>query len=70
MSEKEKPTHTMPGGRQIENRESDNGVVNDSFGKIDPADTTGTGEDKEPAKPRDGSERDAHPHSEGDPHRR
>jgi hypothetical protein len=50
MSDKEKPTHTMPGGSQQENSEADNGVVNDSLGKIDPADTTGTGEDNQPCE--------------------
>ena len=57
MSEKEKPTHSMPGGSQVENNESDNGVVNDSFGKTDPADTTGIGEDEQPCEPGEKSGR-------------
>lgn len=55
MTEKEKPTHTMPGGAQDQNKQADDGVVNDSLGTIDPADTTGTGEDDETCKPRDKS---------------
>ena len=35
----------MPGSKREENQEADNGVVNDSLGKIDTADTTGTGEE-------------------------
>jgi hypothetical protein len=53
MSGKEKPTHTMPGGAQDRNSQPDDGVVNDSLGKTDPADTTGTGEENQPDKPRD-----------------
>ena len=53
MSEKEKPTHTMPGARQENNGKPDDGVVNDSLGTVDPADTTGTGEENEPSQPRD-----------------
>ncbi|HEX5431421.1 MAG TPA: hypothetical protein VFW83_05615 [Bryobacteraceae bacterium] len=55
MSDKEKPTHTMPGGAQDQNNQVDDGVVNDSFGTVDPADTTGTGEENQPCKPRDKS---------------
>lgn len=47
MSEKTKPTHTQPGGLQETNPKPDNGVVNDSFGTVDPADSTGLDEDKE-----------------------
>jgi len=47
MSEKTKPTHTQPGGFQEANPKPDNGVVNDSFGTVDPADSTGLDEDKE-----------------------
>jgi hypothetical protein len=46
MSGKTNPTHTQPGGRQEENK-SDNGIVNDSLGTVDPADSTGLDEDKE-----------------------
>lgn len=55
MSDKEKPTHTMPGAAQDQNNQADDGVVNDSFGTIDSADTTGTGEENEPCDPGDKS---------------
>ena len=45
MSRQRKPTHEMPGG-EIEETE-DNGVVNDSLGTVDTADSTGTDEEKE-----------------------
>jgi len=45
MSAKTKPTHTMPGG-QTEDKKDD-GVVNDSLGTVDPADSTGSDEEKE-----------------------
>ncbi|HEV2323060.1 MAG TPA: hypothetical protein VGS10_03810 [Terracidiphilus sp.] len=57
MSEKQKPTHTMPGGAQDQNNQADDGVVNDSLGKVDTADTTGTGEEDQPCDPRDESAR-------------
>jgi hypothetical protein len=47
MSEKPKPTHTQPGGFQQGNPKNDDGVVNDSFGTVDPADSTGLDENKE-----------------------
>lgn len=48
MSGKTNPTtHTQPGGPQEENNKSDNGIVNDSLGTVDPADSTGLDEDKE-----------------------
>lgn len=53
MSEKQKPTHTMPGGAQDDNNGADDGVVNDSFGTIDTADTTGTGEENQPCERRE-----------------
>ena len=40
-------THTQPGGLQDENTEPDDGLVNDSFGTVDIADSTGLDEDKE-----------------------
>ena len=58
MSEKQKPTHTMPGGAQDENNQADDGVVNDSFGTVDSADTTGTGEEDQPCEKPD---RASHP---------
>ena len=47
MTEKLKPTHTQPGGFIEENEEAEDGVVNDSLGTIDIADSTGTDEGKE-----------------------
>jgi hypothetical protein len=40
-------THTQPGGLQDENTEPDDGLVNDSFGTVDTADSTGLDENKE-----------------------
>jgi hypothetical protein len=45
MNSKFKSTHEMPGG-EIE-EEKDDGVVNDSLGTIDIADSTGTDETKD-----------------------
>lgn len=45
MSEKTKPTHEMPGSQAED--EIDDGVVNDSLGTIDIADSTGLDEKKE-----------------------
>jgi hypothetical protein len=42
-----KPTHTQPGGFIDKNNKPDDGVVNDSLGTIDPADSTGSDESKE-----------------------
>ena len=47
MSEKLKSTHTEPGAYQEVNPKDDDGVVNDSFGTVDPADSTGLDEGKE-----------------------
>lgn len=47
MSEKLKPTHTQPGGFQQADISDDDGIVNDSFGTVDPADSTGLDETKE-----------------------
>jgi hypothetical protein len=47
MQEAVKPTHTQPGAFQEKNPKSDDGVVNDSFGTVDPADSTGLDESKE-----------------------
>ena len=47
MTTKAKPTHEQPGGFQDENVEPDDGVVNDSFGTVDTADSTGLDETKE-----------------------
>jgi hypothetical protein len=45
MREKTKPTQEMPGGEKECTK--DDGVVNDSLGTVNPADSTGTDEDKE-----------------------
>ena len=45
MNAKTKPTHEMPGGQTED--EKDDGVVNDSLGTIDIADSTGLDEQKE-----------------------
>ncbi|HEY1576705.1 MAG TPA: hypothetical protein VGF82_06485 [Terracidiphilus sp.] len=47
MTKETKPTHTQPGAFQEVNPKNDDGVVNDSFGTVDPADSTGLDEDKE-----------------------
>ena len=47
MTEKTKPTHTQPGAFQEVNPRNDDEVVNDSFGTVDPADSTGLDEEKE-----------------------
>jgi hypothetical protein len=47
MTEKLKSTHTVPGATQEVNPKDDDGVVNDSFGTIDIADSTGLDEKKE-----------------------
>jgi hypothetical protein len=47
MTTKTKPTHTQPGGFQDTNAEPDDGLVNDSFGTVDTADSTGLDENKE-----------------------
>jgi hypothetical protein len=42
-----KPTHTMPGGLVEEMEESDHDVVNDSFGTVDIADSSGVEDEME-----------------------
>lgn len=46
MGEKVKSTHELPGGTQVEDKSKDDGVVNDSLGTTDPADTTGLKDDE------------------------
>ena len=53
MTKELKPTHTQPGGFIEENEEAENGVVNDSLGTIDIADSTGTDEEKETGEAKD-----------------
>lgn len=67
MSEKTKPTHTMPGGRQQKNNQPDDGVVNDSFGTVDPADTTGAGEENQPCEKSEKSARNHSAHDSSKP---
>lgn len=47
LNEKLKPTHEQPGGFKDENAQPDDGVVNDSLGTVDTADSTGLDETKE-----------------------
>jgi hypothetical protein len=47
MTEKLKLTHTQPGGFEEKNNPSDDGVVNDSLGTVNIADSTGVDETKE-----------------------
>ena len=47
MSAKLKSTHTQPGGFTEKQKKPDDGVVNDSLGTVDPADSTGLYEDRE-----------------------
>ena len=53
MSEKTKLTHEMPGGQTED--EIDDGVVNDSLGTIDIADSTGLDEKKETGDAKKGN---------------
>jgi len=53
MSAKTKPTHEMPGGQTEESQ--DDGVVNDSLGTIDIADSTGLDEKKETGDAKKGN---------------
>ncbi|MGB9077150.1 MAG: hypothetical protein WCC26_09970 [Terracidiphilus sp.] len=47
MTSNLKPTHTQPGGFIGNNLKPDDGMVNDSLGTIDVADSTGNDECKE-----------------------
>jgi hypothetical protein len=47
MTAKTKPTHTQPGGFVETNPKADDGVVNDSLGTVDIADSTGSDPEKE-----------------------
>jgi hypothetical protein len=53
MSEKTKSTHEMPGGQAED--EIDDGVVNDSLGTIDSADSDGLDEKKESGEAKKGN---------------
>lgn len=52
MTEETKPTHQTPGSQS--EKPKDDGVVNDSLGTVDPADSTGTAEEKEPGEAKKG----------------
>ena len=47
MTTSPKPTHEQPGGFQDPNADPDDGLVNDSLGSVNTADSTGLDEDKE-----------------------
>lgn len=68
MSQNQKPTHSMPGGAQEENSKADDGVVNDSLGTVDTADTTGTGEENQPCEKPEKSSRNSPGHQAGKPY--
>lgn len=53
MSAKTKSTHEMPGGQTEDTK--DDGVVNDSLGTIDIADSTGLDEKKETGDAKKGN---------------
>jgi len=53
MSAKTESTHEMPGGQKECTK--DDGVVNDSLGTVDPADSTGTDENKETGDAKKGN---------------
>lgn len=55
MSEKLKPTHTQPGGFIEKDQKADDGVLNDSMGTIDTADSTGSDEEKETGDAKKGN---------------
>jgi hypothetical protein len=55
MSAKTKPTHEMPGGEIEDGGKVDDGVVNDSLGTIDPADSDGLDERKESGDAKKGN---------------
>lgn len=47
MSANPKPTHTQPGGFIENDKKKDDGVINDSLGTIDSADSSGSEENQE-----------------------
>jgi hypothetical protein len=53
MNARPKPTHTQPGGFIQENKDAENGVVNDALGTVSTADSTGLDEDKETGDAKD-----------------
>ncbi len=55
MSGKLKPTYTQPGGHTEDEKKTDDGVVNDSLGTVNIADSTGTDESKETGDAKKGN---------------
>lgn len=53
MNGKLKPTHEQPGGFVDETADPEDGMVNDSFGTVDIADSTGLDEEKETGDAKD-----------------
>ncbi len=51
MTEKLKSTHTQPGGLEEKNPPADDGMVNDSFGTVNIADSRAWMKPKRPATP-------------------
>ncbi len=52
MATNRKPTREMPGSQSEKTK--DDGLVNDSLGTVDPADSTGTAEEKETGEAKKG----------------
>jgi hypothetical protein len=57
MSATTKPTHEMPGGEIEDDSESEDGMVNDSLGTVNIADSTGTDDKKETGDAKKGNTR-------------
>jgi hypothetical protein len=53
MNAKTKPTHELPGGWTEKTK--DDGVINDSLGTIDPADSTGIDDEKDTGDAKKGN---------------
>jgi hypothetical protein len=56
MRDKIRSTHTQPGAFIEDDGKADDGVVNDSLGTVDPADSTGVDEEKETGDAKKGNE--------------
>jgi hypothetical protein len=57
MRDKIRWTHTQPGAFIEEDGKADDGVVNDSLGTVDPADSTGTDDEKETGDAKTGNKK-------------
>ena len=55
MSDNPKHTHSQPGGLVEDDERDEDGVVNDSLGTVDIADSTGTEEEKETGEAKTGN---------------